>query len=278
LHDDRPVAIIDGVRTRCFDFEAGVPAVPRRRRNDDPATLANLSALACPGCRQPMQSEDLDRQLPGVVTIDLCGSCQALWFDAFESVQLSPAGTLQLFRAIHEAGPAAAAALSANLACPRCETPLDLTHDLQHTTRFTYYRCRHGHGRFTPFVQFLREKNFIRPVSPADLERLKKLVRIIRCSSCGAPVDLEREAVCGYCGAPIAVLDPDAVAHTLGELDAAAANRPAIASPAAAAAAIVESARFDRAMALEQSRDGSAAGIDLVGIGLTLLASLAFRR
>ena len=128
---------------------------------------------------------------PGMVTVDLCGRCKALWFDAFESVQLSPAGTLQLFRALHDAAATASVPLPHRFALPALrDAARSDAHDLQHATRFTYYRCRHGHGRFTPFVQFLREKNFIRPVSAADLDKLKKLVRIIRCSSCGAPVDL----------------------------------------------------------------------------------------
>jgi hypothetical protein len=224
-----------------------------------------------------MQSVELDRQLAGVVTVDVCGQCKALWFDAFESVQLSPAGTLQLFRAIHDTAATASVPLPQSMACPRCDTPLELTHDLQRATRFTYYRCRRGHGRFTPFVQFLREKNFIRQVSVADLDKLKKLVRIIRCSSCGAPVDLQTQTACGYCRAPIAILDPDAVARTLRELDAAAARRAAIESPDAAATSILASALFEQAMTREQARDDRQSGVDLVGVGLGLLASLVFR-
>ena len=192
-----------------------------------------------------MQAVDLDRQFSGAVTIDLCGQCKALWFDAFESVQLSPAGTLQLFRAIHDTAATAPVPLPEHMSCPRCDTPLDLTHDLQHATRFTYYRCRHGHGRFTPFVQFLREKNFIRPVSPADLDKLKKLVRIIRCSSCGAPVDLQTQTACGYCRAPIAILDPDAVARTLRELDGGGGRRGDN-SPGCRRESILENALFER--------------------------------
>ena len=124
---------------------------------------------------------DLDRKASGKLTVDLCGACQAIWFDSFESAQLTPGATLDLFRTIHTAQPEVPHALSAQLPCPRCETLLALTHDLQHTTRLTYYRCRYGHGRFTPFFQFLREKNFVRPLDPAELERLKASVRTIRC-------------------------------------------------------------------------------------------------
>jgi hypothetical protein len=218
----------------------------------------------------------LDRRMPGQMEVDLCVDCQAIWFDAYESVQLTAAGTLNLFREIHAAKPTQRRPLPARLPCPRCDTSLDPTQDLQKATRFTYFRCRHGHGRYTPFVQFLREKNFIRPIPPEELERLKKLVRVIQCSSCGAPVDLERQAACGYCRAPIAVLDPGAVAAALRDLDAAAAKRAAIARPEQVAVGIMEGARFDRAMAAEQARE-TGMGIDLVAIGLTLLASLVAR-
>ena len=223
-----------------------------------------------------MDPVDLERHTTGTASVDLCVDCQGIWFDSHESILLSPAGTLSLFRSIHAAKPAQRQPLPGRLPCPRCDTSLDITHDLQRNTRFTYYRCRHGHGRFTPFVQFLREKNFIRSVPPAELERLKQLVRVIRCSSCGAPIDLERQVSCGYCRAPIAILDPEAVAQTLRELDAAAAMRAHIAQPAHAAAGMLEAARFERAMATEERRSG-ASGVDLVSVGLALLESLVSR-
>jgi hypothetical protein len=261
MSDDRPV---DATAPAAID--AAAPA----------GKLPHVKVLACPSCRHSMHRVDLDRRLAGQLQVDLCVDCQAIWFDAYESVQLTPIGTLNLFREIHAAQPTQRRPLPARLPCPRCDTSLDPTQDLQRATRFTYFRCRRGHGRFTPFVQFLREKNFIRPIPPDELERLKKLVRVISCSSCGAPVDLERQAACGYCRAPIAVLDPGAVAQTLRELDAAAARRADIAQPEQAAAGILEAARFDRAMAVEQARD-RAAGVDLVAVGLGLLASLVAR-
>jgi len=224
-----------------------------------------------------MSAVELDRVPLGALTVDLCAHCHALWFDAMESLQLSPAGTLILFRAIHEAGSAPVAQTLARLQCPRCETPLDLTQDVQRSTRFSYHRCRRGHGRYTPFVQFLREKNFIRPVSPAELARLKSLVRVIQCSSCGAPVDLEHDAACRYCRAPVAILDTEAVARTLRELDQAAAQRAAVSNPGAAAAAVIESARFERAMAAESRHADLALGVDVVGVGLAMLSALVTR-
>jgi uncharacterized protein YbaR (Trm112 family) len=237
-----------------------------------------MAILACPGCRGAMTALEVNRVPIGALTltVDVCARCHALWFDAMESVQLSPEGTLILFRTIHAAGAPPASPPATRLPCPRCETPLEMTQDLQRNTRFTYYRCRRGHGRFTPFVQFLREKNFIKPVTAEELERLKTLVRVIRCSSCGAPVDLTHDSACRYCRAPVAILDSEAVARTLRELDAAAAQRAAVSGADAAAAAVIEGLRFERAVAVEDRIDARA-GVDLIGVGLAVLAALVFR-
>jgi len=220
-----------------------------------------------------MTPVDLDRKPGGKLTVDLCGDCQSIWFDSFESAQLTPGATLDLFRAIHAAQPAAPRALPSQLPCPRCDTLLALTHDLQHATRFAYYRCRYGHGRLTPFFQFLREKNFVRPLDPAELERLKASVRTIRCASCGAPVDIERSTVCRYCQAPIMALDPDAVEKALHDLDAAERQRVAP-DPDKIGDSIVALARLQREMDDARRRDGAEInGIDLVGIGLSALGA-----
>ncbi len=155
----------------------------------------------------------------GEAVVDLCAPCHLLWFDAFESVQLTPGATLTLFAAIRDGGAADRHPIPSRLGCPRCSAPLVPTQDLQRTTRFSYHRCPRGHGRLTPFVQFLREKDFIRPLPPAEIARLAAHAAVIRCSGCGAPVDLARDTACGHCGAPIAILDPDAMARTIGALE-----------------------------------------------------------
>ena len=168
-----------------------------------------------------MRALRLGRRPHGEITVDLCNGCHALWLDANESVQLTPAATIALFREVSAAGAAGAAArraLPATMACPRCRRTLSPTQDLRHATRFTYWRCAQGHGRLTPFVQFLREKDFIRPLAPAELERLKAHVRTIRCSGCGAPVDLARDMVCSFCRAPVEAIDPEAIAKALKTL------------------------------------------------------------
>ena len=213
----------------------------------------------------------LERRPMGSLDVDLCAGCQAIWFDTFESVQLAPGATLALFRAIHEARAETRRPLPAQLPCPRCETLLSLTQDLQHATRFTYYRCRYGHGRLTPFFQFLREKNFIRALDPGELERLKASIKTIRCASCGAPVDIERSTVCGYCRAPIMALDPDAVRRTLAEIDAAERRRTTV-DPDRLGDGIVALARLESEMAAARRREDAERGIDLIAIGFSALA------
>jgi len=230
-----------------------------------------MPALQCPGCRQAMRSLDLARKPEGKLTVDLCGDCQALWFDSFESAQLTPGATLELFRVIHTTTPATRRPMPADLPCPRCETLLAFTHDLQHATRFAYYRCRYGHGRFTAFFQFLREKSFVRPLDAAELARLKETIRTIRCASCGAPVDIERSTVCSYCQAPIMALDPDAVEKALRELDVAEQKR-ITPDPDKIGDGIVALARLESEMERARQRErADIAGVDLVGVGLSAL-------
>jgi hypothetical protein len=133
-------------------------------------------------------------------------------------------------------------------------------------------------GRFTPFVQFLREKDFIRPLSPAELERLRQTIRVVQCSSCGAPVDLEKDTACPYCRAPIAILDPDAVNATVRALQSAETKRTTI-DVDAVVDGILEAHR--RAREEDRSALGwggnSAVAVDLVALGLAAAANLLTR-
>ncbi len=226
----------------------------------------------CPGCGQRMQPLVLDRKPLGTLAIDLCGACQALWFDAFESVQLTPGAVIALFAAIHDSRTAARGPLGGRLPCPRCREPLALTQDQTNAGRFSYYRCLHRHGRFTPFFQFLREKAFIRTLPDAELARLKAHVRVIHCSACGAPVDLERHTTCTYCHAPIAVLDPDAVSHALASYRAAETRRTTV-DAVALVDGLLQAQGTHRGGGERQGVD-SAGGVDLVALGLDVLHDL----
>ena len=217
-----------------------------------------------------MRALDVERTPVGHSTIDLCERCHALWFDAFESVRLTPSATIALFREVHGAAAPAPRALPEHLPCPRCRATLVATQDLQRSTRFTYWRCPNRHGRFTPFVQFLREKNFVRTLSPAELATLKLHVRTVRCSGCGAPVDLARDMVCRYCRAPVEALDPDAVAETLGRLEEAERGRTTIDVARLADALLAQAPRPAWRTAIDVAPDS---GLDLIGTGIALVVS-----
>lgn len=167
--------------------------------------------LSCPSCSQPMRSLHVERYDGGTLTIDLCAQCYVIWFDHAESAQLAPAAVIELFKEIHTHRDEQRHPLAQDMHCPRCAGVLALTHDICKSGPLVYYRCAHDLGRLTPFFQFLREKKFVRSLSPLELTRVRAEIQHVACPSCGAAVDLEHSAACSYCGSPIAVLDADAV-------------------------------------------------------------------
>jgi Zn-finger nucleic acid-binding protein len=169
----------------------------------------------------------LDGNYGSRVELDVCHACAALWFDGMESLALTPGAILRLFAVIHEDRAQARSPLRNALGCPRCRARLVPTADVQRGTRFSYWRCPGEHGRLIAFLDFLREKNFIRPLSPRELSALRRNVRTLTCSGCGAPVDLERDVACRYCHAPISVLDAAQVEKVVEELRRAEAERQA---------------------------------------------------
>src|SRR6266568_427513 len=163
--------------------------------------------MLCPGCRTDMERMTVEGVLGRPVDIDVCRRCRAFWFEPFETVHLTASSTVKLFAIISEQSTAAAASFPAASYCPQCGARLLLTHDRQRNTAFQYWRCDRGHGRFTPFVDFLREKDFIHPLSPAQIAELRQNVQTIHCASCGAAIDLAHDSTCGHCGAALSMLD-----------------------------------------------------------------------
>jgi uncharacterized protein YbaR (Trm112 family) len=163
------------------------------------------------------------------LTVDMCGTCHGLWFDGAELLQLSPRSTMELFRSVSNAsGASSPRAAAARLSCPRCQGPLDEASDSQRGTRFHFARCAKGHGRFLTFFQFLRAKNFVRTLSPRELNELREHIRQVNCSNCGGAVDVERGSACPYCRTPISMLDPRQLETTVRELEQADARRQTI--------------------------------------------------
>src|SRR5688572_24714542 len=163
--------------------------------------------MNCPNCRADMATLNLRGHYGRSVVIDLCRTCQAFWFDGLESLQLDPASVLELFRLVGETGGDVRPPLSETARCPRCELQLVKTFDHQRQSKFEYRRCPSDHGRLTSFFNFLREKAFIKPLSAAQIEELRRNLKSINCSNCGAPVDLAKGEACVHCGSPLSMLD-----------------------------------------------------------------------
>jgi hypothetical protein len=243
--------------------------------------------LDCPGCSGEMPQRTFEANYAAPVTVDLCLVCSAFWFDGMESLALSPGSVLDLFVLIHENKKSAAPApLPTALACPRCRAPLARTANMQRNTRFTYWRCSADHGHFIPFLEFLREKNFVRPLSPLEIEELKRNVRSVTCSSCGAPVDLAKGSACGYCRAPLSMLDAKQVETVVASLKREEAKRDAArqgeADPMVLAQLMQDRAtvsRDFRKMEVEApfSRCDLAAATNLVEEGISALVTLLGR-
>jgi hypothetical protein len=167
-----------------------------------------------------MQRETFERKPMGALDLDLCFECKAIWFDQFESAQLSPGAVLELFAEINAHDGQPRRAISENMHCPTCRGRLLFTLDVQRSNHISYYRCPESHGRLTTFFQFLREKNFVRSLTAPEVAQLRVTVAQVRCSSCGASVDLTQGS-CPYCHMPISILDADAMKNTLAELRSA---------------------------------------------------------
>jgi hypothetical protein len=182
--------------------------------------------MICPGCGSEMTSMTLDGHLSVPIVIDLCRGCQAFWFDKYENLKLSPGSTLRLMKFIGEQVSPGNRTLANALRCPRCASSLLLTNDLQRSTRFTYWRCAKEHGRFIRFFEFLREKNFIRPLSPQQIAELKQNIQTVNCSNCGASIDLTRASSCMHCGSPISILDMKQPQRMLEQLQQADEPKP----------------------------------------------------
>lgn len=227
----------------------------------------------CPSCGEAMEQRAFDRKPLGRVELDVCFGCHALWFDQHESLQLTPSAVLQVFNIINEHRERPARPLGEHPRCPECNKALKLTQDVQRHNRISYHRCVDGHGRLTTFFQFLREKNFVRSLSPGEIAQLKVQVAQVRCSSCGAPVSLERDAQCGHCRASVSILDAEAVSRTIAQLTEEERRRQHV-DPTALMDGLLAGKAFERKLARIEGRGTSTATADVVDLVAEALGSL----
>ena len=157
--------------------------------------------------------------LPGrngaAIELALCFSCQGLWIDQQENLQLSPAALAELFKLLHKQCNAAHQPLAITLNCPTCAEVLSHGFDVVRSGRYITYRCALGHGRFSTFSSFLIEKGFVRQLTGFEIADIAKLAQAIHCSSCGAPVDFRKDHACPNCRSAFSLLDPQAADRAL---------------------------------------------------------------
>jgi len=229
--------------------------------------------MKCPGCSTEMTSMTLDGHSGAQVNIDVCAACQAFWFDRMESLQLSAGSTLKLMKFIGEHSSPGKPSLPAVLHCPRCATALRLAHNMQRNMPFTYWRCGNDDGHFIGFFEFLKEKNFIHPLSAEQIKELRQNVQFVNCSNCGASINLESDSVCSFCHAPISMLDMKQPQRMLDQLKQAAEPRPfdpALPMKLASAKLELETSLADHDRSPEWWSDASSSG--LVQAGLNVVA------
>jgi endogenous inhibitor of DNA gyrase (YacG/DUF329 family) len=238
-----------------------------------PADRLECFSMKCPGCGTEMTAMTLDARLRGQITIDLCAACQAFWFDHFDSLQLSAGSTLKLMKFIGEHTTPGKPSLPDVLHCPRCATTLHLAHNMQRNMPFTYWRCGNEDGHFIGFFEFLKEKNFIHPLSPEQIRDLRKNVQSVNCSNCGASINLETSSVCPYCHSPISMLDMKQPQQMLEQLKKATEPKPldpALPMKLASAKLELETSLVDHNRSPEWWSDAASYG--LVQAGLNAVA------
>jgi hypothetical protein len=148
---------------------------------------------------------------------------------------------------------------------------LRLTQDMQRTTRFSYLRCPNDHGRLTTFFDFLREKDFIRPLTPDQLRELRQSVQAVNCSNCGAPVDVTRGSACTHCGSPLSMLDLKQAERLVAQLQKADARERGPIDPALPLNLL--RARRETEAAFPHDRSAEWSPADLVEAGIQALAT-----
>lgn len=235
--------------------------------------------MNCPACQQPMEPVPLEGTYRGAMTVDLCTACRGFWFDAGEQFRLTPAATLVLVRRVEASRDQPRQRVGSRLTCPRCRLALGITYDLVRDDKYHYFRCPDRHGIFMPFFEFLRSQGLVRGLTPQEVDALKQKVVSIKCSSCGAPIDLQTESRCGSCGSSLSIVDLDQLGDQLRQLDADARAAPVVASPPPEPPdEIVARWQADRERDRQEARDDERPPqLDLLDVGVSLLWRLLGR-
>ncbi len=177
-----------------------------------------MADLHCPSCAQPLSVETFEGHYGAKVELDLCHSCELIWFDKLENIQLSANGALGLLRSMATGLDPQRQPLPDRMDCPRCTGPLRQEVRRKKGSQWQVRACRQSHGQLVRYFDFLVERDCVKPLQGERLEELKRNVQQIRCSGCGSPVDIHKHDACQACGAPLSVLDAAATANAISQL------------------------------------------------------------
>lgn len=186
------------------------------------ATLAD-GPRPCPQCRGVMAQRALHAHTGRPVQVDHCAACRLVWFDRFESVQLSGLGWVELLREFtlgEDRGPAPPR--PADLGCPVCRASLRAVHNLSRWGRFPMLECPQGHGHLNSDAAVLAERGLVRPLLPPERAAIREQRRVLHCLSCGAAAEFD-DAIgrgsggdaCRWCASPFLVFDLPRLAQAL---------------------------------------------------------------
>ena len=236
----------------------------------------------CPACGAEMQPIEVPYAPGRPMEVDTCEPCRALWFDTGEHIRLSAEGALAVIRHLAAAPRAPRGRFGPRLSCPVCRHALAETFDLAGGTQYRYFRCGNKHGVFIPVFDFLRSRGVVRGLSPLELEALRGQLGTVACPGCGAPVALDREAACAYCGAAVSIVDTEHLTDALRHLQqeaAAASSSPA--GPSMPPEDVVAGWRASRASGTgDETRPlpGRRQPVDLLDLGVAAVSWLFTRR
>ena len=197
---------------------ASLHRVDRPRHLVNAAVAPAEAPLVCGNCRQTMQRLTLAGHYGHTVDLDLCRSCDLVWFDGSETAQLSGPALLELIGHMAAARALPHEMLRADPRCPRCDGRLTLVHNQSRWGRSSQLQCVRRHGAYQSFAQFLEEKGLLRPMSLIDRAKLLRDRGRIECINCGGEIGKEDER-CRWCRSIPSLLDVARLAHALDPLD-----------------------------------------------------------
>jgi hypothetical protein len=174
--------------------------------------------LVCGNCRQPMQRLALAGHYGHNVDLDLCRSCDLVWFDGSETAQLSGPALLELIGHMAASRALPHEMLGADPRCPRCAGRLKIAHNQSRWGRSSQLQCVRRHGAYQSFAQFLEEKGLLRPMSLVDRARLLRDRGRIDCINCGGEI-AQADERCRWCRSIPSLLDVARLARALDPLD-----------------------------------------------------------